>query len=103
MNRAVAVISSEQRAHFFPWRSKRFFLQKLSLVFEICTSPHSVPRGVHNMLTVRVYAAHIGLFLGLTFSKQGSLFPQIFLRNGWVILKLANNSQKLVVFRQNSS
>ena len=32
-------------------------------------------RGVHNMLRVRVCAAHMGGFLGPKFSKQGSLFP----------------------------
>ena len=44
-----------------------------------------------------------GWALGPKFSKQGSIFRQIFLQNGWVIQKLAKNSQKLVVFRQNSS
>ena len=33
------------------------------------------------MLKVRVCAAHMGGFLGPTFSKQGSLFRQIFLLN----------------------
>ena len=59
--------------------------------------------GVHNMLRVRVCAAHMGGFLGPKFSKQGSLFRQIFLKQGWVIQKLAKNSKKWVVFRQISS
>ena len=45
--------------------------------------------GVNNMLRVRVCAAHMGGFLGPKFSKQGSLFRQIFLKQGWVIQKLA--------------
>ena len=61
------------------------------------------PEGVHNMLRVRVCAAHMGGFLGPKFSKQGSLFRQIFLKQGWVIQKLAKNSKKWVVFRQISS
>ena len=59
--------------------------------------------GVHNMLRVRVCAAHMGGFLGPKFSKQGSLFRQIFLKQGWLIQKLAKNSKNWVVFRQNSS
>ena len=59
--------------------------------------------GVHNMLRVRVCAAHMGGFLGPKFSRQGSLFRQIFHKHGWVFQKLAKNSQKWVVFRQNSS
>ena len=59
--------------------------------------------GVHNMLRVRVCAAHMGGFLGPKFSKQGSLFRQFFHKQGWVIQKLAKNSKKWVVFRQNSS
>ena len=55
--------------------------------------------GVHNMLRVRVCAAHMGGFLGPKFSKQGSLFRHIFLKQGWVIQKLAKNSKKWVVFR----
>ena len=35
------------------------------------------------MLRVRVCAAHMGGFLGPKFSKQGSLFRQIFLKHGW--------------------
>ena len=64
---------------------------------------HKNPGGVHNMLRVRVCAAHKGGFLGPKFSKQGSLFRQIFLKQWWVIQKLAKNSKKWVVFRQNSS
>ena len=45
--------------------------------------------GEHNMLRVRVCAAHMGGFLGPKFSKQGSLFRQIFHKQGWVIQKLA--------------
>ena len=59
--------------------------------------------GVHNMLRVRVCAAHMGGFLGPQFSRRGSLFRQIFLKQGWVIQKLAKNSKKWVVSRQNSS
>ena len=58
--------------------------------------------GVHNMLRV-LCAAHMGGFLGPKFSKQGSLFRQIFHKQGWVIQKLVKNSKKWVVFRQNSS
>ena len=54
--------------------------------------------GVNNMLMVRVCAAHMGGFFGPKFSKQGSLFRQIFHNNGWVIQKLAKNSQKWAVF-----
>ena len=41
--------------------------------------------GVHNMLRVRVCAAHMGGFLGPKFSKQGSLFPKLakIAKNGW--------------------
>ena len=53
------------------------------------------------MLRVRVCAAHVGEFFGPKFSKQGSLFRQIFHKRGWVVQKLAKNSQKWVVFRQN--
>ena len=45
------------------------------------------------MLRVRVCAAHKGGFLGPKFSKQGSLFRQIFLKQGWVIQKLTKNSK----------
>ena len=63
--------------------------------------PELVPGGgVHNMFRVRVCAAHMGGFLGPKFSKQGSLFRQIFHKQGWVIQKLAKNSKKWVVFRQ---
>ena len=34
---------------------------------------------VHSILTVRVFAAHMGGLLGPNFSKQGSPFPQMFL------------------------
>ena len=61
------------------------------------------PGGVHNMLRVRVCAAHMGGFLGPKFSKQRSIFQEIFHKQGWVIQKLAKNSKKWVVFRQNSS
>ena len=52
------------------------------------------------MLRVRVFAAHIGGFLGPKFSKQGSLFRQIFHKQGWVIQKLAKNSKKMGGFPQ---
>ena len=45
------------------------------------------------MLRVRVCAAHMGRFLGPKFSKQGSLFRQIFLKHVWVIQKLAKNGK----------
>ena len=54
--------------------------------------------GVHNTLRVRVCAAHMGGVLGPKFSKQGSLFRQIFHKQGWVTKKLAKNSKKWVVF-----
>ena len=59
--------------------------------------------GVHSTLRVRVCSAHMGVFSGPKFSKQGSLFRQIFLKRGWGIQKLAKNSTKWVVFRQSSS
>ena len=55
--------------------------------------PVILSRGVHNMLRVRVCAAHMGGFLGPKFSRQGSVFRQIFLKRGWVIQKLAKNSK----------
>ena len=45
------------------------------------------------MLRVRVCAAHMGGFLGPKFSKYGSLFRQIFHKNGWVFQKLAKLSK----------
>ena len=48
----------------------------------------SIPGGRHNMLRVRVCAAHMGGFLGPKLSKQGSIFRQIFLKHGWVFQKL---------------
>ena len=59
--------------------------------------------GVHNMLRVRVCASHMDRTLGPKFSKQGSLFRQIFHKQGWVIQKLVKNSKKWVVFHQKSS
>ena len=53
------------------------------------------------MLRVRVCAAHMGGFLGPKFSKQGSLFRQIFLKQGWVIEKLAPNRKKMGGFPPN--
>ena len=47
------------------------------------------------MSRVRVCAAHMGGFLDPKFSKQGSLFRQIFHKQGWVIQKLAKNSEKM--------
>ena len=49
--------------------------------------------GVHSMLRVRVCAAHMGGVLGPKFSKQGSLFRQIFHKRGLVIQNLAKNSK----------
>ena len=42
-------------------------------------------RGVHNILLVRVYDAHIGGFLAVKFSKQGYHFHQISHIRGWLI------------------
>ena len=39
-------------------------------------------RGVHNMLRVRVCAAHMGGFLGPKFSKQGSHFGRFSINKG---------------------
>ena len=61
------------------------------------------PGGVHNMFRVWVCAAHMGGFLGPKFSKQGSFFGRFSIKQWWVIQKLAKNSKKWVVFRQNSS
>ena len=47
------------------------------------------------MFRVRVCAAHMGRFLGTKFSKQGSLFRQIFHKKGWVIQKLAKKIAKM--------
>ena len=53
------------------------------------------PGEVHNMFRVWVCAAHMGGFLGPKYSRQGSLFRQIFLKQGWVVQKLAKNSKKV--------
>ena len=45
------------------------------------------------MLRVWVCAAHMDGFLGPKFSKQGSLFRQIFHKQGPVIQKLVKNSK----------
>ena len=50
------------------------------------------------MLRVRVCAAHMGGLLGLKFSKQGSLFRQIFLKYGWFFQKLAKKLSKMGSF-----
>ena len=50
------------------------------------------------MLRVRVCAAHMGGFLGPQFSKQGSLFQQIFHKHEWVFQKLAKKSSKMGSF-----
>ena len=42
------------------------------------------PRGVHNMLRVRVCAAHIGGFLAQISLHKGHLFRQIFFEHGCV-------------------
>ena len=78
-------------------------MTNINKVQEIASKMNPRGRGVHNMLRVRVCAAHMGGFLGPEFSKRGSLFRQIFHKQGWVIQKLVKNSKKLVVFRQNSS
>ena len=46
------------------------------------------------MLRVQVCAAHMGGFLGPKFSKQGSLFRQIFNKHGWAFQKLAKFVKK---------
>ena len=46
------------------------------------------------MLRVRVCAAHMGGILGPKFSKQGSLFRQIFHKQGWVIQKSVKMAKK---------
>ena len=50
------------------------------------------PGGLHNMLRVRVCAAHMGGFLGPKFSKQGSFFGRFSLNMG----ELSRNWQKIV-------
>ena len=50
------------------------------------------------MLRVRACAAQVGGFLGPKFSKQGSLFRQIFLKHGWIIQKLAKKLSKMGSF-----
>ena len=47
------------------------------------------------MLRVQVCAAHMGGFLDPEFSKQGSLFRQIFFKHGWVFQKLAEKLSKI--------
>ena len=78
------------------------FAAYIVFVCDLMTSPGG-GGGVHNMFRVWVCAAQMGGFLGPKFSKQGSLFRQIFHKQGWVIQKLAKNSKKWVVFRQKSS
>ena len=58
---------------------------------------------VHNILSERACATHMGGFFGLKVSKQGPLSRQFVLKHEWVIQKLAKNSHKWVVFCQNSS
>ena len=72
-----------------PWRGSR------GTPLEKFESTLSRGGGVHNMLRVRVCAAHMGGFLGPKFSKQGSLFRQIFHKQGWVIQKMAKNGKKM--------
>ena len=66
------------------------------------------------MLRIRVCATRMGWFLGQTSLDKGpfsadfplpeALVPRVILhKHGWVIQKLAKNSQKWVVFPQNSS
>ena len=57
------------------------------------------PGGVHNMLGVRVCAAHMGGFLDPKFSKQGSFFHKIFPKHWSVFQILVKSGQKWVVFR----
>ena len=47
------------------------------------------------MFRVQVCATHLDGFLGPKFSRQGSLFWQIYNKHGWIIHKLAKNSQKI--------
>ena len=72
----------------------RVMLIKEDLPKEV-TSKLEPGGGVHNMLRVQVCAAHMGGFLGPEFSKQGSIFRQIFHKQGWIIKKLAKNSKKM--------
>ena len=46
------------------------------------------------MLRVWVCAAYMGGFLGPKFSKQGSLFWQIFVKHVWVFQKLVKKLSK---------
>ena len=61
------------------------------------TNSWSPGGGGNNILRVCVCAAHMGGFLGPTFSKQVYLFGHIFLKHGWVFQTLAKNCQKWVV------
>ena len=47
------------------------------------------------MLRVRVCAANMGGLFGPKFSKQGSLFWQIFNKHGWVFQKLAKKLSEM--------
>ena len=47
--------------------------------------------GVHNMLRVRVCAAHMGGFLGPKFSKKGSIFGRFSINKG----ELSRNWRKI--------
>ena len=49
------------------------------------------------MLRVLVCAAHMGGFLGPKFSRQGSLFRQIFLKHGSVLLILILGYIRLIL------
>ena len=51
------------------------------------------------MSRVQACAAHMGGFLGPKFSKQGSLFRQIFLKHEWVFQKLAKKLSKMGSFQ----
>ena len=51
-----------------------------------------------NMLTIRVYATHMGGLLGPEFSKQGSSFPQIILKSCCVWLDICQKLLKICSF-----
>ena len=68
-----------------------------------CTSPG--PPGVHNMLRVRVCAAHMGGFLGQNSLNEGPFFGRFSLNMGGLCrnwLKIAKNGSFSVKIRHKS-
>ena len=64
-----------------------------------------MPGGVHNMLRVRVYAAHKGGFLGPKFSKKGPFFGRFSLNKGGLSRnwrKIAKNGRSSAKIHHNS-